>query len=82
MSKMYDSAQSAITKGIAMNGSFKPTLLAMSARVKHAKGVFAKLNPIPASPANPLVTDNGYVADAQAALSVARSAGFSDAFVR
>ncbi|MBV6520603.1 MAG: hypothetical protein MNPFHGCM_00721 [Gemmatimonadaceae bacterium] len=74
MSKMYDSAQSAIAKGIAMNGSYKATLLGMSARVKHAKGVFAKLNPVPASPSDPLVADNGYAADAQAALNAGLTA--------
>jgi hypothetical protein len=37
-------------------------MLAMRARVKHAKALFAKLNPVPAAPANPLVADNGYVA--------------------
>jgi hypothetical protein len=75
MSKMYDSAQSALTKGIAVaSGGLKATMYAMSARVKHAKGVFAKLNPVPANPSNPLVSDNGYVADAQAALA----AGFTN----
>lgn len=69
MSKMYDSASSAIGKGLAMNGDLKPTFLAMSARVKHAKGVWAKLNPVPARPADPLVADNGYAADAAAALA-------------
>ncbi|MFN8570642.1 MAG: hypothetical protein U0132_01220 [Gemmatimonadaceae bacterium] len=73
MSKMYDSAQSAVSKGLAMNGDLRPTLLAMSARVKHAKGVWAKLNPVPANPTNPLVSDNGYAADAAAALA----AGFT-----
>lgn len=75
MIKMYDSAQSALDKGIAAaSGDLRAAMYAMRARVKHAKGVFAKLNPIPAPVAGgPLVTDNGYVADANAALS----AGFS-----
>ncbi len=69
MAKMYDSASSGIAKGLAMNGDLKPVFQAMSARVKHAKGVWAKLNPVPANPTNPLVADNGYAADATAALT-------------
>lgn len=78
MFKMYDSAQSGLEKGIAMNGDLRATMLAMRARVKHAKGVWAKLNPVPANPTNPLVADNGYVADATAALG----AGFTHYDVR
>jgi hypothetical protein len=70
MSKMYDSAQAALDKGIPLaSGDLKTAMTAMRARVKHAKGVWAKLNPVPAAPASPLVTDNGYVADAQTALA-------------
>lgn len=81
MSKMYDSAQSALNKGLALaSGDLKNAMLAMKARVLHAQGVFKLLNPVPASPASPLVPDaNGYGAAAQAALT----AGFTnyDVFV-
>ncbi|MBV6521427.1 MAG: hypothetical protein MNPFHGCM_01563 [Gemmatimonadaceae bacterium] len=76
MYKMYDSAQRALDKGLTSStGEMRGTMLAMRARVRHAKGVFALLNPVPAAPSNPLVPDNGYLADARAALA----AGFTHA---
>jgi starch-binding outer membrane protein, SusD/RagB family len=74
MKLMYDSALSALDKGIPLaTGDLKTTMTAVRARVKHAMGVWDLLNPVPAAPANPLVPDNGYLADAQAALA----AGFT-----
>ncbi len=74
MFKMYDDAIASLDKGVAgATGDLKATLLAVRARVKHGKAVWQKLNPVPARPTNPLVADNGYLADAQAALA----AGFT-----
>ncbi len=74
MSKLYDDAITALDKGVAAaSGDRKAQLLAVRSRAKFAKAVWAKLNPVPAHPANPLVADNGFVADAQAALA----AGFT-----
>lgn len=70
MFKMYDDAISALDKAVAgSSGDLKTTALALRARAKHAKAVWQKLNPVPAAPVNPLVADNGYVADATAALA-------------
>jgi hypothetical protein len=69
---MYDSALSALDKGIPLaTGDLKLAMTAVRARVKHAQGVWEKINPVPAAPASPLVADNGYVADAQAVLASA-----------
>jgi hypothetical protein len=79
MSLMYDSALSALDKGIPLaTGDLQKAMTAVRARVKHAKGVWGLLNPVPATPANPLVADNGYLADAQAALA----AGFTEYVVQ
>jgi starch-binding outer membrane protein, SusD/RagB family len=70
MSVLYDSATLYLDRALPLSsGNQRTTVLAMRARVKHAKGMWAKLNPVPAAPTNPLVADNGYVADAQAALT-------------
>jgi hypothetical protein len=70
MRVMYDSALSALDKGIPLaTGDLKLAMTAVRARVKHAQGVWDKINPVPATPANPLVADNGYLADAQAVLA-------------
>ncbi|MEP7344005.1 MAG: RagB/SusD family nutrient uptake outer membrane protein [Gemmatimonadaceae bacterium] len=74
MFKMYDDAIAALDKGVTgAAGDLKARLLAVRARVKHGKAVWGKLNPVPSHPTNPLVADNGFVADAQAALA----AGFT-----
>ena len=70
MKQMYDSALSALDKGIPLaTGDLQLAMTAVRARVKHAMGVWDLLNPAPAHPANPLVPDNGYLADAQAVLA-------------
>jgi hypothetical protein len=72
MRVMYDSALSALDKGIPLaTGDLKLAMTAVRARVKHAQGVWDKINPVPAAPATPLVADNGYLADAQAVLASA-----------
>jgi starch-binding outer membrane protein, SusD/RagB family len=72
MSALYDSATKWLTlaEPIAAAGNNKAAVLAMRARVKHAKAVWQKLNPPGTTPAQPLVADvGGMVADAQAALA-------------
>jgi hypothetical protein len=73
MAQMYDRAIQYADKGIKVaqetkSADFETALLAMRARAKHAKGVWAKLNPAGKVPANPLVSDAGAVADAKAVL--------------
>ena len=73
MSGLYDTAIGALDKAAALNpsGDLEIQLLAMRARAKHARGVWAKTNPV--DTANPLVNDAGAVADANAALALMSS---------
>lgn len=75
MYTLYDAAIAALDKGVAISsGDRQAQMLAVRSRAKFAKAVWQKLNPVPAHPADPLVADNGFVADAQAALD----AGFTN----
>ena len=73
MSSLYETALGEITKALALNPSadLELPLLAMSARIKHARVVWAKVNPVGSvNTGDPLVNDAGAVADAQAALAL------------
>ena len=77
MSAMFDSAVTQATAGLAVAGVSKDNkirLLAMRARAKHSKAIWAKLNGSGGAPAttpvaSPLVNDAGADADAAAALT-------------
>jgi hypothetical protein len=77
MSTMFDSAVTQATAGLAVAGLTKDNkirLLAMRARAKHSKAIWAKLNgsggaPVTTPVASPLVSDAGADADAAAALT-------------
>jgi hypothetical protein len=74
MFKMYDQAIQYADRGIKVaqetkSGDLETALLAMRARAKHGKAVWAKLNPAGNVPANPLVSDAGAAADARAVLA-------------
>lgn len=73
MSSLYDTAIAEINKALALSpdDDWALTLMAMRARVKHAKGVWAKVNPAGSvDTSNPLVGDSDAVSDAQAALAM------------
>ena len=71
MVQVYDSALKWLDAAIPLaTGSNKAAVLGMHARVRHAKGVWLKLNPKGTTPANPLVADAAMLGDAQAALAV------------
>lgn len=73
MSSLYDTAIDDINKALALNPSsdLELPLMAMRARVKHAKVVWAKVNPAGSvNTSDPLVNDAGAVADAVAALAL------------
>jgi hypothetical protein len=76
MSIVFDSAVTQATAGLAVpgiNADNKRRLLAMRARAKHSKAIWAKLNaggvPVSTPVSNPLVADAGADADAAAALT-------------
>ena len=77
MSIVFDSAVAQATEGLAIAGLTKDNkirLLAMRARAKHSKAIWAKLNGSGGAPAttpvaSPLVSDAGADADAAAALT-------------
>jgi hypothetical protein len=77
MSIVFDSAITQATEGLAVAGLNKDNkirLLAMRARAKHSKAIWAKLNGAGGAPAttpvaSPLVNDAGADADAAAALT-------------
>jgi hypothetical protein len=77
MSVVFDSAVTQATEGLAVTGLSKDNkirLLAMRARAKHSKAIWAKLNGSGGAPAStpvasPLVSDAGADADAAAALA-------------
>src|SRR5687768_3098671 len=77
MAIMFDSAITQTTAGLAVAGLTKDNkirLLAMRARAKHSKAIWAKLNgsggaPVTTPVASPLVNDAGADADAAAALA-------------
>jgi hypothetical protein len=77
MATVFDSAITQATEGLAVAGLTKDNkirLLAMRARAKHSKAIWAKLNGAGGAPAttpvaSPLVSDAGADADAAAALA-------------
>ena len=77
MAIVFDSAVAQATEGLAIAGltqDNKIRLLAMRARAKHSKAIWAKLNgangtPVATPVASPLVSDLGADADAAAALT-------------
>jgi hypothetical protein len=77
MSIVFDSAVAQATAGLAVTGvnaDNKRRLLAVRARAKHSKAIWAKLNgsggtPVATPVASPLVSDAGADADAAAALA-------------
>lgn len=74
MGQLYDTAIGYLDKALALaagNAASEAELLAIRARAKHGKAVWAMLNPPGTTPANPLVNDAGAKADAQAALAKA-----------
>jgi starch-binding outer membrane protein, SusD/RagB family len=77
MGQVYDTAVAYTTRGIAIaqaigDADLELQLTAMRARARHAKGVWAKLNPFTAATlTNPLVNDPAAVADANAAVALA-----------
>ena len=76
MGKLYDTAVGYLDKALVIantgtDATLKYQVIAYRARVKHAKGVWAKILPGAVNTANPLVNDAGAVADATAALALA-----------
>jgi hypothetical protein len=75
MSTLYDVAIGYLDKGLAIavavnNTALRQQILAMRARAKFDKALWAKVNPVGQVPAQPLVNDAGAAADAQAALAL------------
>lgn len=76
MSTLYDKAVAYLDKGLAVatainNTALRQQILAMRARAKFDKAVWAKVNPTGTQPpAQPLVNDAAAAADAQAALNL------------
>lgn len=75
MLQLYDTAVVYATKGLAIATATNSTalqaqLLGMRARARFSKGVWQKVKPARATPANPLVTAPEAVTDARAALAL------------
>ena len=75
MVQLYDSAVSYLNRAEPLAVAIEDDaalgdILAMRARVKHARAVWDLLNPSGTVPSNPLVNDAGANADAQAALAL------------
>ena len=71
MSAVYDSALKWLDAANALaTGNNKAGALALRARARHAKAMWAKLNPAGTAPASPLVNDAAAVSDANAALAL------------
>ena len=73
MFKLYDTAVGYLDKSLALatSNTDRYNIIAYRARVKHGKGVWQKITPKgAAAPANPLVSDAGAVADADAAIAL------------
>ncbi|HEY9514901.1 MAG TPA: hypothetical protein VIQ74_04400 [Gemmatimonadaceae bacterium] len=69
---MYDSALTAIDRGLALvsSGELRGQLYAMRARTRFDRAVWQKLNPSGQTPADPLVNDPAAAADADSALAI------------
>lgn len=75
MDQLYDTAVQYANAGLAVaqatgEVNLQAALMGMRARAKFSKAVWAKLNPAGSTPADPLVSDAGATADAQAALAL------------
>jgi len=75
MGVMYDSAVAFMDRALPIaqalnNNTLRSQVLAIRARAKYAKSVWALLKPARATPANPLVNNAGANADATAALAL------------
>jgi hypothetical protein len=75
MQVMYDSAIAYLDRGIPVtvalsNKELQSQMLALRARAKHARALWALLRPARTTPTNPLVNDAGANADAVAALAL------------
>jgi hypothetical protein len=75
MRVMYDSAIAFIDRGIPItvavnNRDLQSQLLALRARAKHARAMWALFRPARTTPANPLINDAGANTDAAAALAM------------
>ncbi|AHG92382.1 RagB/SusD domain-containing protein (plasmid) [Gemmatirosa kalamazoonensis] len=86
MVTLYDSAEAAATRGLALLPATSATALvrgqltAMRARAKFDRAIWQKLNPSGKAPADPLVSDQGAADDAVAALTIfAGTTGGADA---
>jgi hypothetical protein len=89
MSVVYDTAVAYLDRGLLIatatnNAALRTQILAMRARAKYSKALWAKLNPPTPQPgaapipvANPLVNDAGASADAVAALALMGGADFT-----
>jgi hypothetical protein len=72
MVTLYDSALTAIDRGLALvsSGELRGQLYAMRARTRFDRAVWQKLNPSGQTPADPLVNDPAAAADADSALAI------------
>jgi hypothetical protein len=72
MITLYDSALTAIDRGLALvsSGELRGQLYAMRARTRFDRAVWQKLNPSGETPADPLVNDPAAAADADSALAI------------
>lgn len=75
MDQLYDKAIQYATDGLTVaqatgSTNLEAALLGMRARARFSKAVWAKLNPAGQVPENPLVSDAGATADANAAIAV------------
>lgn len=88
MSLVYDTATAYLDRGLVIatttnNAALRTQMIAMRARAKYSKALWAKLNPPTKQPgaaepvASPLVNDPGASADAAAALALMGSADFT-----
>jgi len=92
MAQVYDTAVAYLDRGLAIatatqNAGIRTQILAMRARAKYSRGLWAKINPPERYPepkpaplfpvADPYVNDAGAVADAQAALALMGAADYT-----
>lgn len=72
MITLYDSALTAINRGLALvnGGELRGQLYAMRARARFDRAVWQKLNPSGQTPADPYVNDPAAAADADSALAI------------
>ena len=75
MISLYDSALTAIDRGLALvsSGELRGQLYAMRARTRFDRAIWQKLNPSGQVPTDPLVNDAAAAADADSALAILKS---------